>query len=146
MNLTEVLERVGLNQNSFYTLRRRAGLKFMMKGGAEGAGRDRYTEAHLLALGCMLAFHDAGTDPRRASATVEDLFDYISDVAADLGERVERGPSWLNLFNYGDGGRGFSTGQEGAGDLRSDEPTSRVSVDPVAVWKRIHAQTAEKAD
>lgn len=67
MNLAKVLELNDLNRNTYNTLARRNGFSFMEMEIDEGGGRDKFSAAHALVLGCFLSLQQKGLNGRIAA-------------------------------------------------------------------------------
>ena len=134
MNLVMVLHLLDLNRNSYDTLARRTGLPFMKRHLVEGKGRQRFTFAHAVALGSVLAFQSAGVDAQRASAGVAELFGPIDGFVAS----AEKANCWLTIINFVDGTWGWASGAENADTFADEgEVASKVSINLLAVWRKM---------
>lgn len=134
MNLVMVLHLLDLNRNSYDTLARRTGLSFMKRHLIEGKGRQRFSFAHAVALGSVLAFQSAGVDAQRASAGVAELFGPIDGFVAS----AEKTDFWLTIINFVDGTWGWASGAENADTFADEgEVASKVSINLLAVWRKM---------
>lgn len=113
MNLQQILDRAGINRNTFNSWGRKTTLRFLAQR-LQGDGRDKFTQAHAAALASMARFLQMGIDVRRAESVVTELFPNIDDtMQAGIME-----PTWLSYYAEGPYMYGFSFGYGDVKDQR----------------------------
>lgn len=130
MNLQQILDRARVNRNTFNSWRTKAPLRFLDQR-LTAEGRDRFTDAHAVALVAVSRFSQMGVPIQRAESVVTELFPNIDDRMQDgINE-----PTWLSYYMEGPYMYGFSFGYGDVNDQRD-----------LSEGKIVAAENATKSD